>query len=711
MIPSSRRLACALLALATAVFAANSATVGTGIAQTRLAGPAAEAAPDLRYLSQVGGSLTTMAAINDGDDQRLFIALGARIEVYDVRDADAPQWLGESVALPAAATHMAIDGGKLYATLLGGGLYIFTIEALPEITGILPGLGDGAIDLRVKDGFAYVLARDVGLRTADVRDPAAPRLLAEHRFPSTGDPSRQLALESFDLRGSDLAIAATDPAIHEGPGRWLILLDVSDPERAAEHGRLAFEAPQPRNLVWRDDHIYIDAGALWVVDAFDKRAPRMLGQLPSPEEGLQLGGVYAAGERLIQSGARRDGNVSVLVAYDLEDPATPLPIKIHDNGPFGKVLIAGDRLYSMSDVTASIGLYEFDRFKGPQTRGRLHPPGLIGDIAVGAGRLTMVGRAALWTVALDDPRRVLGRAVMPWSTSRIALRGNLLYMAAGRDGLRTVNMTDPAAPRELEPLPVDAVGSTVYNIMLHGDQAYVLVRRSRAPTDIWILDLTPAAGPVRLATLTLDLGWNDMPQMAVAGSTLLLSSDHGPSSRKLVAVDVHDKLAPREIWRITLPEHVWSLAAGSGSTVYAGTDNAILTLDIEQPDLKIERDRMDIGPADAPRAVRGLTWTGDRLYALLASPRGPDEPQEVGRFANGGTGTLRSIDLRPDGSLRARGALDIAANFNTGAAHRLLVHAADIAVSGGPTGVTLIRRASGRGVFADVFVPWVVAPR
>ena len=164
MIPSSRRPACALLALATAVLAANSATVGTGIAQTHLAGPAAEAAPDLRYLSQVGGSLTTMAAINDGDDQRLFIALGARIEVYDVRDADAPQWLGESVALPAAATHMAIDGGKLYATLLGGGLYIFTIEALPEITGILPGLGDGAIDLRVKDGFAYVLARDVGLQ-------------------------------------------------------------------------------------------------------------------------------------------------------------------------------------------------------------------------------------------------------------------------------------------------------------------------------------------------------------------------------------------------------------------------------------------------------------------------------------------------------------------------------------------------------------------
>jgi hypothetical protein len=158
-----------------------------------------------------------------------------------------------------------------------------------------------------------------------------------------------------------------------------------------------------------------------------------------------------------------------------------------------------------------------------------------------------------------------------------------------------------------------------------------------------------------------------------------------------VAIDLRDPLAPREIWRLTLPEHVWALAAGAGTTVYAGTDNAIVTLDIEDPDLLVRRGHLEMGQPGAARAVRGLAFAGDRLYANLSPPRGMGQPQEIGRFI-AGLATLRSIAILPDGGLRPLGDLDLAANLNTGAAHRPVVGGAYVAVSGGPVGVALARR-------------------
>lgn len=66
----------------------------------RPAVPAADGPSDLQCLSQVGGSLIDIAATNAVDDKRLFVAMGARIEVYDVLDAGSPRRLGESAPLP-----------------------------------------------------------------------------------------------------------------------------------------------------------------------------------------------------------------------------------------------------------------------------------------------------------------------------------------------------------------------------------------------------------------------------------------------------------------------------------------------------------------------------------------------------------------------------------------------------------------------------------
>lgn len=67
---------------------------------------------------------------------------------------------------------------------------------------------------------------------------------------------------------------------------------------------------------------------------------------------------------------------------------------------------------------------------------------------------------------------------------------------------------------------------------------------------------------------------------------------------------------------------------------------------------------------------------------------------------------MRAIDILPEGSLRPRSDLVLAANFSSGAAYRPVVDGAFVAVSSGTVGVMIARRASGRGTFADLLLPW-----
>ncbi len=129
-------------------------------------------------------------------------------------------------------------------------------------------------------------------------------------------------------------------------------------------------------------------------------------------------------------------------------------------------------------------------------------------------------------------------------------------------------------------------------------------------------------------------------------------------------------------------------------------------LDAADPAHLVEQDRLTTGEGDASRAVRGLGWQHGRLYALLAFPPTGDL-NATSRDAEGFAATLRSIEVAPDGHLRAIEDLPLAGNFKTGAALRPLVQGPFVAVTSGRMGVALIRRASGRGVYPDLFMPIV----
>lgn len=685
----------------TALLLAAACALGSPAARPAPAPAAADAGPDLTWLGDTGGNLFTIAATTGAAGDRLFVAAGARIEVYDNHDPDHPVRIGVSPPLPGAASGMTIEGTRLYANGNRLGLHILDIAqpAASRILGRLPGLGGAGHSMAVANGFVFfdfVADGGLGVDVVNARNAQEPRLVSTRTFPGDAGAAPRLEITWLEVSGSDLAVLATDPA-NRGQ-QTLILLDAADPIAVREHGRVAFETiQQVDNVMWHGDLLYASANdQLWVIDAADRSAPRVLGQVAPPEADLSLGRVYGAADRLYQTARRRSDDQGVLVEYDLADPAAPRPLGVHDNGPWGILAIAGDRLYASSDALGSIGVYALGDAPAPVQRSRIPMMGFVTDTVADPRRMFILGKDGLWTVDPAAPWKVQARWKATWSTSRMALRGDLLYMAAVQNGLRTLDMRDPAAPRELDAVRIDAVGHAVRNILVHGPHAYALVRRSREPSDIWVLDLTRPEGPARVATLSgLDIGWNDMPQLVAVGRTLLVSSDSGPSSRQIVAIDIGDPVAPREVSRLDLPEHVWAFANGAGTTVYAGTDNAILVLDAADPAHVVEQDRLTTGEDDAARAVRGLGWQHDRLYALLAFP--PTGDLSAPGLDNEGFGaTLRSIEVARDGQLRAIEDLPLAGYFNTGAAHRPMVQGPHVAVTGGRMGVAFTRTCSCR---------------
>lgn len=99
-------------------------------------------------------------------------------------------------------------------------------------------------------------------------------------------------------------------------------------------------------MAWQGDHVYVGAGGVHVFDVADPAPPRLLTKLPNPEEGLQLRSVYGAGDRLYLSEMRSQGNATILVEYDLADPAAPQPVAIHEDGPFGLLKFVAERMYT-----------------------------------------------------------------------------------------------------------------------------------------------------------------------------------------------------------------------------------------------------------------------------------------------------------------------------------------------------------------------------
>jgi hypothetical protein len=660
--------------------------------------------PDLAVAGQAGGHLFAQAPFAGRLGNRLYLAAGPRIVVYDVSDPTAPVYAGQSEALPGFATHLAIESTKLYAAIPAAGLFILDIgdRLNPEILGLVPSVGYEITGLEVDGGHAFVADAQIGLQIFDVQNPKQARLVDVLVFKAAPDAAKPMPIEHLTRNDTDLLVIAKDPANRHRHG--LITMSAVDPTLVRELGRVFFEGfgPvifDPAGVAWIGNFAYVTApvilspspAAILIFDLTRPESPEARGQIDLTGQGLNPDSVIGTPTRLYVSAISTEANnTTTLIEYDLADPAAPREVARHEDGPWGALAIANQTLYSMASPT--VGVYDIRTSPSPARLGTILTIGYVRDAAADRVHAYLLTADAIWTVRLDDPSKVVSRWPTPWTGVRMAIRGDKLLVAAGGDGLRVVYMADPTSPRELAGLSVGA-GQWLGAIAIPDARAaagVAAVGRGASgvgPIELWTVDLTPPDGPTKLGSTSVAISEDWSGDLAVAGSAAMMTA-----GSTLIAVDIHDPSAPREAGRTTLPSKALALAGGGSRTAYVGLSGSIRAFEVSNPAEMRETAVLDAGSASGqPRRVYGLGWQADRLYALLAYfPYGPE----------GHTATLRSIKVEPDGKLSVIDGVDIA-----GGSSGLLPQGRYILVAGGFAGLTEVRRASGRGVFADAYMP------
>ncbi len=304
----------------------------------------------------------------------------------------------------------------------------------------------------------------------------------------------------------------------------------------------------------------------------------------------------------------------------------------------------------------------------PTIVGSCDADGWAGDVAV-SGSYAYLGAQELSVIDISDPtdpRQVAAITDDGASTGGIELSGDYAYLARDVAGLTITDISNPFAPEDLAILPQEDLGRA-RDVAVSGDYAYV------AGTDgLKVIDVSDPAAP----TIVGNLPAGPAPSVAVSGRYLF----GGNYSGELVVVDVLDPGAPVQVGSCATARTVVQIAL-SGDYAYAATEGGGLRIfDISDPSNPTE-----VASWDPLESVRGVTVVGDRAYVAAGGLHvldisDPTDPVEMGSCDTGEgawevalsggyayllpqDGPLRAVDVSNPAAPVEAGACDIPAGI------------------------------------------------
>ena len=353
----------------------------------------------------------------------------AGLRVIDISDAEHPKEVGSlMVGELGRSEGIYVADSYAYVTASRGlGVVDISHPEEPHLVGFYDtsALGDGASEVHIVDGYAYLAVGRAGLQVIDVSDPANPEGLgaydiADHAFGvyvsggvayvadnaggllvvDVSDPSHTDEVGFYDNSGDAFKVHVVGNYAYVADwSAGLRVIDISDPANPNEVGSCF--------ILWAvgihvaKGYAYVAAGDFHVIDVSDPTNPQEVGSYDILERGGVAYGVYAAGNYAYVA----DGGLRVM---DVSDPTNP------------------------NEVGFSHGA-EYDVY-------------VIGDYAYLAD-----GDAGLRIIDISDPTnlKTVGREDTPGSAHGIYVVGNYAYVADWRAGLRVIDISDPTSPYEI----------------------------------------------------------------------------------------------------------------------------------------------------------------------------------------------------------------------------------------------------------------------
>jgi hypothetical protein len=323
---------------------------------------------------------------------RLVVGVGPRVLVFQTQ----PTLRQSGASAPLEAAVMALtDGDDVVVAALGAaGIALLDLESgSPEVVGSLTIAGI-AHSTAISDRVAYVASGPAGLRMVDLTDPSRPR-----------EMGAVFGLHEV-LDVAVLAGRAYVAAADEG----LLVADVSDPQAPRELGRL-FTGGYTSEVEITGTTAYVADGwgGLRVIDVADPSRPTLLGTLPTAgwamDVAVQDGTAYVAAgaEGLIVADVTKSSNPKVLAT---------LPLAHRQAAQ----VVVGPGVAYVVDPSEGLQLVDIRSAASPEA-------------------------VATW---------------QPLTAAAIAVAGDRAFVAGGRSGLRSVDLTDPTRPAEGAGLPTIA---------------------------------------------------------------------------------------------------------------------------------------------------------------------------------------------------------------------------------------------------------------
>jgi hypothetical protein len=429
------------------------------------------------------------------------------IVVLDVSDPAGPVKLGQ-VETPCYPGGLEVVDARAYVVDYNR-FRVFDLSDPAAFREIGSRDGDAGHALRVRDGLAYVIAAERGLRIFDV-SAATPQPRGKLALPREG---RAVALDGdvawLGTRvGPDVVLNPTSGGLATAEAR-LHAVDISDPAKPELLG--SYLAPGAARRV------AVEAG---VAALADMGGGLRLYAIDTPERPRQLAHVRLDG--VTRDVALRDGRAAVLV----------------DGG---------------ASPAAALVIEDIASPWAPRELGRAFVPGYEGGLTFGPdGRIYVAAEGnfsedgGLWIFDLDAAGRplLIGTVALDHYSRTVTVVGATAYVSGIE--LQVVDVRDPTAPT------LTWTSAHLGAVEVAADARYVALGSANYLGRLTILAAgDEAAGPLA----ELDLG-GDIEQIALAGDRLWLANGY----RGLRVIDISTPEAPVEVTLFDTPAYAWGLA-------------------------------------------------------------------------------------------------------------------------------------------------------
>jgi hypothetical protein len=498
------------------------------------------------------------------------------------------------------------SGDFLYATSYTKGLMIFNAkdQARPAKIATMPMPGGKAYQTIVKGDYAYVAAGLDGLRIYNVSLPSAPSLCASL---TTGIAcARGLAFYGEGtILVSDFSYAA-DTDTNTNNGGWsafydhtIKAVDISTPLSPSLVKTLVVDSPADRvqygYLNPSGSHIDIAVSGDYACVADQGSGLKIL-NLTDPDGSPAIATVkasninvsYGDSAAFVSSVTVAGGYAYAAVDYcgmmvvDVRDPPNPIALSCQasTNGRIWDLAASGDWLFT-ANLALGVQVYRLDDPAVPALQKNI-PVSYPVQIAVkGALAFTYVenGSYEQYIVDMNIPLDISVLSIADATGGAcidVAIEGSHAYVAADSAGLRILDLSDPAAPRETASLATPDMCAA--SVRVSGELAFVWtnsVNIFSTIEQILIVDISDPSAPLVLKTINT----NYVRGLAVSGSYLYVCSyDKG-----FQVFDISDPAMASEIKRVAMAPTVHGMSISGNYAYVTEDDQGVLVMDITDP--------------------------------------------------------------------------------------------------------------------------------